>query len=126
MKKFLLMILVIFFTSIEANATTQVFFTNTGRPSYRVVGANRSVTSMHNFGSNARFAPANAHRAQIGQRSTQRHKAMPRSMAQKYPNSFGNQNIQNRQIATQTSRFNKNYTISSQKSYSRNGITYYN
>lgn len=127
MKKFLLMVFVIFFTCIEANATSQVFFTNTGRPSYRVSGAYRSVRPMHNFGSNARFAPTSAaHRAQIRNRAIQRHKAMPRSMAQRYPNRYGVPNTPARQMAAQPSRLNKNYTISTQKTYSRNGITYYN
>lgn len=125
MKKFLLMVLVIFFTCLDANATTQVFFGNTGQPSYRVSGAYRSTSSVHRFGTNAGFAPQNIRRAQIRNRVINRQKAMTRSAKQccrRY-----NTTAHTRTSApAQISRFNKNYKISTQKTVTRNGVTYYN
>ena len=67
MKKFIATVLLLMFTSLSANATTQVFFGNTGRPVSYSRGFHRS--SMHNFGSNAAFTPAN--RAYAGFRNRQ-------------------------------------------------------
>jgi hypothetical protein len=61
-----------------------------------------------------------------------RTKAMPRSMANKnynscpYSRKLSSNGINSSNQASQISRFNKNYTISAPKIYTRNGVTYYN
>lgn len=125
MKKFLLIFLVILLTCLDANATTQVFFGNTGRPSYRVSGAYRSTTSVHRFGTNAGFAPQNIRRAQVRNRAIQRQKAMTRA-ARQYAGNYHNTGYSRPIQPAQISRFNKNYKISTQKPVIRNGVTYYN
>lgn len=125
MKKFVLLFLVIMFTCIDVNASTQVFFGNTGRPSYRVSGAYRSTTSVHRFGTNAGFAPQNIRRAQVRNRAIARQKAMTRG-ARQYANNYNNTAYSRPIQPAQMSRFNKNYKISTQRAITRNGVTYYN
>lgn len=61
MKQILLLLLVIGFTSLSAQATTQVFYGNTGIPSNATYGATYNK-SINNFGENAAFKPENVRR----------------------------------------------------------------
>lgn len=68
MKKFLTSLVIMAFTSLSANATTQVFYGNTGAPTSATYGStyNRSVD---NFGSNAGFAPQNIQKREAIERA---------------------------------------------------------
>ncbi len=125
MKKFLLTALVILMTCMSAQATQFVRYSITGRP---------IVRSSTHFGRNALYTPANRMRAGARSRAYAREKAITRaisSMGQRcYAGAQGGyipmrNSVASTPIATQ-SRFNKNYVIRTPKSYTRNGITYYN
>lgn len=133
MKKVLLTLLMIMLTSLSAHATYSVHFGNTGRPAYTVHGGTMR-RSINTFGSNAAFTPAN--RALAGQRmrAIARERAITKAIS-----SMGNQyagggygrpysySYRAASVATaEPSRFSKDYTPRTQKSYTRGGITYYN
>lgn len=112
MKKFIVLILVMLFTAINAEATTTVFYGNAGRPIYRSHGA-AYRTSANRFGSNAAFTPANRTMAGRSMRMGQYQKAITRSVAVSSPRNC--------------STLNRNYVPhTATSSYTRNGITYYN
>lgn len=112
MKKFIATVLLLMFTSLSANATTQVFFGNTGRPVSYSRGFHRS--SMHNFGSNAAFTPANRAYAGFRNRQIKRQKAITKAIAATAQRSM-------------PSTLSRNYTPTrTTTSYTRDGITYYN
>jgi hypothetical protein len=132
MKKFILALMVFTLCSISttAMATTQVSFNNAGAMSTIRHGAYRT-TPAHNFGSNAAFLPRNAALTSQRNRAAQREKAMTRAMANQYRNNGYNRNISANTSAApvatqQISRFSKDFTIAPQKSYTKNGVTYYN
>ncbi len=112
MKKIIATVLLLLFTSLSANATTQVFFGNTGRPVSYSRGFHRA--SYNNFGSNAAFKPANRTYAGIRNRQISREKALTKAIA-----ASAQRNM--------TSTLSRNYTPTrARSSYTRDGITYYN
>lgn len=135
MKKFLLTVLLIMFTSLSANATYSVSFGNTGRPAFVSHGGGMP-RSMHNFGSNAAFTPRNRVYAGIRNREIQRQKAVTRAIRSMASQNCGNSNYNYQRtmgttrnsvaVQNQVSRFDRNYTVRTQKSYTRGGVTYYN
>jgi hypothetical protein len=134
MKKFILALMIFTLCSINttANATTQVSYNNAGAISSIRCGAYKSVP-VHNFGSNAAFTPRYAAMAGQRNRAIQREKAMTRAMANQYRHNGynNNKNLSTNTAATsvgtnQISRFSKDYTIATPKSYNKNGVTYYN
>ena len=146
MKKFILSLIILMFSCLSASATSQVFFTNTGRPSHISYGTS-PIRSIDNFGYNAGFLPQNNpyyyrttnYRYERGFARPARCCAKPRS-AYKYNHNYENINYRTKQrkIATtqrvqsiprkntQTiSRFDKNYSLTPTKKISTNGITFY-
>lgn len=102
------------FTSLSAEATTQVFFGNTGRPASYSHGFS-SRRSLSNFGSNAIFTPENRAYAGYRRRINKREDAITNAIQ-----SIANKN-------NRCSNLSRNYTPARTKtSYTRNGITYYN
>jgi hypothetical protein len=126
MKKFVLSLLVFVFSSMSSLvfATTQVSYNVAGTVASVRHGATHTTSFSSNFGSNAIFAPRNA--AMAGQRP----RAMQRMMVNQpqYKNPYGrissNEGVPIQ--VSQESRFSKNCTISTPKSYTKNGVTYYN
>ena len=122
MKKLILTVLVLLLTTTTANATYHVHYMNTGAVSHSHYGAPRPISAS--FGRNAAFTPAG--RARIA--STRRHYAHLRGEQARCANCYNKRPV----ISTasrapmEISRFNKNYKITAQKTYTRNGITYYN
>lgn len=123
MKKFILTLLLIMFTSISAEATSFVHYSNTGRP-VSVSRGTFPARSTYRYGTNAAFSPgyraarprrmaACPHR---GQRGDYRNRRPYRAA---YVNKTSVANVE-------PSRFSKNYSIPARKSYSRGGMTYYN
>lgn len=68
MKKILVTLVLIGFTTISANASTSVYYGNTGVPIGKTVGTG-SMESMNNFGSNAGFTPANIRKQEAIERA---------------------------------------------------------
>ncbi len=136
MKKIILTVLVILFSTMSVNAAEYIYGAGGRQPIARV--SHGQVRSIHNFGSNALFTPQNAIRAGARNRAIAREKAMTRAIANygtgRVGYGYGGGYGYGTQVATQTartapveiSRFDKNYKISTPKSYTRNGITYFN
>jgi len=127
MKKIILTVLVLVFTTLSANASYMVHFNNTGRPVSYSRGI-RPAASFNNYGRNASFSPGY-------RRVGPRHYARPHRMANQHrqyancPNRYNSYARRGTAISSytpQTSRFSKNYTVPVTKSYSRGGMTYYN
>ncbi len=138
MKKFLLTILMIMLTSLSAHATYSVHYGNTGVPSFAVYGGTMR-RSLHSFGSNAAFTPSNRVLAGRRMRAIAREKAITKAISSMGSSSRYSQpyaagggygraySYQAASVATvEPSRFSKDYTPRTQKSYTRGGITYYN
>ena len=129
MKKVLLTIFLIMFTSLSANATYSVHFGNTGRPAFAVHGG-MVRRSINTFGSNAAFLPSNRALAGQRQRAIARERAITRalsSMGNPYAGRCNRTYSYNANaVAVEPSRFSRDYTPRTQKSYTRDGITYYN
>lgn len=145
MKKFILTLIIIMFSCLSANATSQVFYTNTSKPSHISYGT-RPIRSIDNFGYNAEFLPQNnpyyrRPHYRYNRRFAQPAKccARPRS-AYKYAHNHDiiNYRTKQRKIATtqrvqsiprkntQTiSRFDKNYRITHTPKISTNGVIFY-
>lgn len=145
MKKFIILALLFMFTSLSANATSQVFFGNTGHAVSYSHGYS-SRRSMNNFGSNAMYSPSYRECHRRYARPISGRYARPRSDYE-YENNY--QNIMNRTHArmararvqktyeintvhrskSTVSRFSKNYQISnamnSNKIVTCRGVTYY-
>lgn len=138
MKKIILTVLVILFSTMSVNAAEYIYGAGGRQPIARI--SHGQVRPIHNFGSNALFTPQNAIRAGARNRAIAREKAMTRAIANcgtrrvGYGYGYGGGYGYGAQVATQTartapveiSRFDKNYKISTPKSYTRNGITYFN
>lgn len=135
MKKIILTVLVILFSTMSVNAAEYIYGAGGRQPIARV--SRGQVHSIHNFGSNALFTPQNASRAGARNRAIAREKAMTRAIANcgsrrvgygygsRY--SYGAQVAETAHVApVEISRFDKNYKISTPKSYTKNGITYFN
>ena len=138
MKKIILTVLVIMLSTIPANAAEYIYGAGGRQPIARV--QHGQMRPIHNFGSNALYTPQNAMRAGARNRAIAREKAMTRAIANSctrragygYNRGYGYSNY-GTQVATQAtpapvelSRFDKNYRISTPKSYTKNGITYFN
>lgn len=145
MKKFILSLVIILFSCLSANATSQVFFTNTGRPSHISYGSGPRK-SIDNFGYNAGFLPQNnpyyyrrSHHYQRRFAHPARCCAKPRS-AYKYSHNHANITYRTQQRKAYTtqrvqssprknnqtiSRFDKNYNLSPSKKISTNGVIFY-
>ncbi|MBQ8459776.1 hypothetical protein IJ541_06710 [bacterium] len=125
MKKFLLTCLVVFFSCLSANASSQVFYGAGGRPSHVSVGGG-AYRSINNFGSNALFAPQNVREA--GRRQMARKFANAQIQAMTNQGRYGDGGIHSGMVMPkriEISRFDKNYKISTGKSYTKNGVTYF-
>ena len=135
MKKIILTVLVILFSTISVNAAEYIYGAGGRQPIARV--SRGQVHSIHNFGSNALFTPQNASRAGARNRAIAREKAMTRAIANcgsrwvgygyggRY--GYGAQVAETEHVApVEISLFDKNYKISTPKSYTKNGITYFN
>lgn len=135
MKKVLLTFLVILFTGMSANAG-QLFFTG-GVPTHYSSGYGVS-RSVHRYGTNAAYTPYNRTMTARRNREVRRYKAVTRAIQTGAYNQSrvgyngygggysGAYRAQSAASAEPMSRLNKNYTIKTQKSYTRDGITYYN
>ena len=135
MKRFILILAVMIFTTLSANAMTVNYLG--GYPS-RIVHPSGHTSSINNFGSNAAFLPQNtaATAQRLRMQQMQREYARLRGenrFAKPYgyydrgyagykPYGYGTPHSPR----TQMSRFDRNYQITSQgHSYTRNGITYF-
>lgn len=132
MKKILLLAVIFFFTLTNADATTTVVkYNNAGAPVTLTRGYGRpmSMSQASQYGYDRYAHPARpAMPARL---------AMParsygcRTRHGYFPTSLNNYNlvtpVQSATIPQQTSRLNKNYNaVIPQKSYTMNGVTYYN
>ncbi len=137
MKKVLVMLVMVLFSCVPANATYQVFFNAGGVPISRAHGGGMRH-SINNFGSNAGFTPQNIRREQARRRAVAREEAITNAI-----NAMGRNNSYNggmngmysnyspratsRTAVVEQSRFDRNYTPArTTRSYTRNGVTYYN
>lgn len=135
MKKFLLVLFLTGFTCLSANAYS-VHYMN-GHP-VSVNYSNGYSRSINNFGRNAAFLPQTQARAARYRRAVARQVAITKAIENmgnnRYPsrcgygapNRINHINTASAVTSGNVSRLNRNYSIKSQKSYSRNGITYYN
>lgn len=145
MRKIFLTLFLVIFASLNANATTQVYYTNTGVPAYISHGTH-PARSINNFGYNAGFLPPHnrigyryernfarpinhrcakprtthiyTHNHSIIMDRTYKRKQIMEMRKQSYRTSSYKQ-------APQPSRFDKNYQINSNKRISCGGVTYY-
>lgn len=127
MKKILLLVIAFLFSITYANATTTfVNFNNAGVPITVTRGYSKPVSIARAYGYGNYARPA--------QPSMPARPAMPygyRTRNAYIPPSLTNYNfpapVQSPTIPQQTSRLNKNYNaVIPQKSYTMNGVTYYN
>lgn len=134
MKKFLAIVFTILFVNNIASATTVVTYNNAGARMTVQRGAS-APRSAFITGRNAAFLPKNTAAAARRHRAIAREEAITRAIAnygnnKPYNNSGCCNNRRTNTIASsapaQISRLNKSYTVKTQKSYTRNGITYYN
>lgn len=132
MKKFILILTALFMFGLCAQSM-EVHYMG-GRPAY--ISTPYGRTSINNFGSNAAFLPHNtaAAGARIRAREFAKLRAQsgmmraPRRYARPYGRRYSNMSypVQTSVNITPVSRFDKNYQISTnRKSYTRNGITYF-
>lgn len=138
MKKVLVLLVMILFSCVPVNASYQVFYNAGGVPISRAYGGGMRH-SINNFGSNALFTPQNIRREQARRRAIAREEAITNAI-----NSMGKNNRYNggmnprmysnytprstsRTAVVEQSRFDRNYTPTrTTRSYTRNGVTYYN
>ncbi len=138
MKKVLVMLVIVLFSCVPANATYQVFFNAGGVPTSRAYGGGMRH-SINNFGSNAGFTPRNIRREQARRRAVAREEAFTKAISSMGNNGYNNgmnprmyanysqRSVSRTAVVDQQSRFDRNYTPArSTKSYTRNGVTYYN
>lgn len=138
MKKVLVMLVMLLFSCVPANATYQVFFNAGGVPVSRAYGGGMRH-SINNFGSNAGFTPRNIRREQARRRAVAREEAITNAInsigrnngyngmnSRMYAN-YSQRSVSRTAVVEQQSRFDRNYTPArTTKSYTRNGVTYYN
>ena len=138
MKKVLVMLVMVLFSCVPANATYQLFFNAGGVPISRAYGGGMR-RSINNFGSNAGFTPRNIRREQARRRAIARENAITNAINSMGRNNSYNggmnsgmyanysQRSVNRTAVVEQSRFDRNYTPArTTRSYTRNGVTYYN
>lgn len=137
MKKFLLMLLMICFTCLVSDAASVYY---SGGVPVRYSSGNGLSRSIHRYGTNAAFAPHNVRRASVRQRQIRRYNAITKAIENSGRRGYGmgygmggygggysmSRMGQRAYVAEQPSRFSKDFVIKPQKSYTRNGITYYN
>lgn len=142
MKQFLSILLLFGFTCLSANATSQVFYTNTGLPSSATYGGTYNK-SINNFGQNAGFTPANVQKREAIERA-QKHEDQYYNGLEKgrnvnvninttihnnTPNATGTENNETK-ITThnksQTEMTTKKRRFVKQETTVKNGIKYYN
>ena len=134
MKRLLILLVCIFFTALNANASTTVYYQNTGVPLYIQRGAGPRV-SIHSIQSNPHYRPM-AYRNNFShpygmQRYARNRYAQPRGVNQINNNHIVIGNVPPKPVApavnsVPVSRLNKGYKPRSVRSYSRNGMVYYN
>ena len=125
MKKVLFIFLLLMFTSLTAGAI-QVNYGVCGVP-VSVYHGRGVYTSVNNFGSNAAFLPQNRMRAAQRMRARRFAQTRAQIIAQQRANGLlppPPPTMYNRPTPP-ISRFNRGYTISSGRSYIRNGIRYF-
>jgi len=136
MKKLLTLVLIFLLATCDGVlATTSVRYNNAGAR-MTISRGTRAPRSAVTFGRNAGFTPAYRRAAGRRMRAIERHKAITRAIANqgcpgmypnRYPNRYPVMYYSQSNAPIEISRFNRNYTITPvQKSYTRNGITYYN
>lgn len=127
------------FTCLASEAGSLYF---SGGMPVRYSSGNGRSHSVHRYGTNAAFAPHTRARAMVRQRHINRYNAITKAIGNYgsrggynmgaygmggYGGGYGVPRMAQRTyVAEQPSRFSKEYTIKPQKSYTRNGITYYN
>lgn len=138
MKKLLTVFFILILTHCSANASTTVQYNRAGVPTYISRGAG-APKMIHNFGQNTRLVTEPSRKHYRGgvpyhtghykrpcecARTGNRKMAMTRyeKRNQYLPQTT---NV-TKDISTSVSRYDKNYTVQVPKTYSRNGITYYN
>jgi hypothetical protein len=126
MKKVILVFILIVFTCISAEAA-QVFHDITGRPSYVSYGGGVYTRSINNWGTNAAFTPQNCIAAGERMRARRFARTYAQNMAARRGMGGYHQPAMHnvRSVYSTPSRCDKNYKISSSKSHTRNGITYF-
>ena len=146
MKRFVLILSVLLLTNLSANAIYMRSVGGVGRPTH-VMGPSGQMRSINNFGSNAIFlkqptvgrsySNGAVYRGSYNRYAHPRYYdrfAHPRyydRYARPHRYYYENYNLANNNSvsvsqATQVSRFDKNYKISTaKKSYTRNGVTYF-
>jgi len=134
MKKILAVLFILLFTAGDAFATIEVRYNNAGVRHSVTYGAHAPRSAVR-FGTNAAFTPANAHYAGTRNREIQRQRAVTRAI-DAYGRSYarprnaqyygGYNSIASTVNEAPISRYSKNYTVKAQRSYTRNGVTYYN
>lgn len=137
MKKFLLLICMIIFTSLSANATTTVYYNSAGAATHTRFGAGPRISSNMmranpHLNHMAMFSPPRP-RYYGPRRYARNNFARPYGMVDPIMMpGYNNQVVMNASAASApktqevTSRLSKNYQPRARKSYTRNGITYYN
>ena len=128
MKRFILILAVMMFTTLSANAMYMQGVGGVGHPTH-VMMPSGHMRSINNFGSNAAFLPKNT----VGAAARMRMARGPATLrggdrfARPYGyNGYNMGGSMNTPRPVQVSRFDRNYQISTtRKSYTRNGVTYF-
>ena len=135
MKRFILILSVMMLTQMSANALHYTSVGTLGYPTH-VVSHGRSIP-ISNFGSNALFLPRNTHAAGHAIRMRENMRYAQKRGGDRFARHYGyrggyyNQTIgYNNSVNTskpaQMSRFDRNYQVPpTRKTYTRNGITYF-
>ncbi|MBR1425719.1 hypothetical protein IJ579_09190 [bacterium] len=138
MKKFLLLLGIVVFTGLGANASTIITYQNTGVPIYVQHGAGPRMSTqtleLSRMNRGYGYRSNNFARPYSGNNFARNHFAQPRGNRPPMPPVGGqmlignvpatNVNIVN--VNNSNSRFNKNFQPRTQKSYTRGGMIYYN
>lgn len=139
MKKLLAVLVIILLTHSSAMAATTVVSFNRAGARVSVARGASAPVSVHNFGLNAptvvkrtnygpygHYMGGNYKRPCPNDRTGNRQMAMTRDMKMQQYGRSQNLASASKTAPIEVSRLNKNYTVQTQKSYSKNGITYYN
>jgi len=119
MKRFMLVLALFGMICLSANAG-EIVYSNTGRPAYHINGYGQR-RDFNNFGSNAAFLPRNT----MGYRYNRR-LGYDMNGRRGYAQPGMRNEVSAPVRPIQVSRFDKGYQISTRRSYTKNGITYYN
>lgn len=131
MKKLLLVFFTVLFTTLSSNAAAIVSYGPGGVPLSMQLGPKKYsvVGDYYHFGENALASPQNIARQRMRRINNQirRRNTIAEGYVPTIKNSAGVLPSAPVEYTRSISRFNRNYRISApRKSYTRNGITYYN